>query len=414
MKLKKLKNILKNELSSEEELQSIKRNLSFKKTYLPYIISFSISAVSLIALIFVLCFTYIKIDSVTYLGMSLSKEKTINRRDISLVSNYDYYFDPDSNVIITIDLDNKEQFEILSVTINGYKYNSYEFLDGSNGTNIYLKYNLPAESGKTSIYVDSIKYIDGTNIKESKFIGDREVEIGISYSIPLVEIYNIEKTCTSIKFAINYPIDLELELEVLNNNEVIYSSAVTNFIEINNLAPGTTYNLIIKGEMDLLDGRGLRKIELYNKDISTELPFTYEVISGTNYIELISDYNFKIYLNDKLFNNHITGLEPGVTYKLTLEYVYLGETYYYSFNVKTINTVFSNINLTKLSQSYLLSFTKIEDVLVTEIVVNDEVSFKYIDNGDMKVVCNLADVEEIKTIKVIYSLLNNSYEEVIY
>lgn len=414
MKLKKLKNILKNELSSEEELQSIKRNLTFKKTYLPYIISFSISAVSLIALIFVLCFTYIKIDSVTYLGMSLSKEKTINRRDISLVSNYDYYFDPDSNVIITIDLDNKEQFEILSITINGYKYNSYEFLDGSNGTNIYLKYNLPAESGKTSIYVDSIKYIDGTNIKESKFIGDREVEIGISYSIPLVEIYNIEKTCTSIKFAINYPIDLELELEVLNNNEVVYSSVVTNLIKIDNLAPGTTYNLIIKGEMDLLDGRGLRKIELYNKDISTELPFTYEVISGTNYIEVKTDHSCNIYLNNNLVNNHITGLEPGVTYKLTLEYVYLGETYYYSFNVKTINTVFSNINLTKLSQSYLLSFTKIEDVLVTEIVVNDEVSFKYIDNGDMKVVCNLADVEEIKTIKVIYSLFNTSYEEVIY
>ena len=414
MKLKKLKNILKNELSSEEELQSIKRNLTFKKTYLPYIISFSISAVSLIALIFVLCFTYIKIDSVAYLGMSISKEKTIYKRETGLVSNYDYYFAPDSNVIITIDLDNKEQFEILSVTINGYKYNSYEFLNGSNGTNIYLKYNLPSESGKTSIYIDSIKYIDGTNIKESKFIGDRELEIGITYTMPLVEIYNIEKTCTSIKFAINYPKDLDLELEVLNGNEVIYSSAVTNFIEINNLAPSTTYNIIIKGEMDLLDGLNLRVIELCNKAISTELPFTYEVISGTNYIEVKTDYSCNIYLNNNLVKNHITGLEAGITYELTLEYVYQGKTYYYSFDVKTINRVFTDINLTKLSTSYLLSFTKIEDVLVTEIIVNDELSFKYNDDGNMNVLCNLYDVKKIVSIKVIYSLFNTNYEEVIY
>ncbi len=414
MKLKKLKNILKNELSSEEELQSIKRNLTFKKTYLPYIISFSISAVSLIALIFVLCFTYIKIDSVAYLGMSISKEKTIYKRETGLVSNYDYYFAPDSNVIITIDLDNKEQFEILSVTINGYKYNSYEFLNGSNGTNIYLKYNLPSESGKTSIYIDSIKYIDGTNIKESKFIGDRELEIGITYTMPLVEIYNIEKTCTSIKFAINYPLDLELKLEVLNGNEVIYSSAVTDLIEIANLAPSTEYNIIIKGEIDLLDGLGFREIEFCNKTISTELPFTYTVISGINYIELISDYNFNIYLNDRLVNKYIGGLEAGMTYKLTLEYVYQAKTYYYSFDVKTINRVFTNINLTKLEESYLLSFTKMEDVLVTEIIVNDELSFKYNDDGNMNVLCNLYDVKKIVSIKVIYSLFNTNYEEVIY
>ena len=76
MKRKDLKNSLKFSLTSKEELENIKKDLSFKNRRLPYIIAYGISALSLIALIIVVSITFISKATVSFLNMSLSKEKT--------------------------------------------------------------------------------------------------------------------------------------------------------------------------------------------------------------------------------------------------------------------------------------------------------------------------------------------------
>lgn len=273
MKRKDLKNSLKFSLTSKEELENIKKDLSFKNRRLPYIIAYGISALSLIALIIVVSITFISKATVSFLNMSLSKEKTtINTSNMDFTYSYDYYFAANDNIIITINLDNQEQFEILSVTINDYKYNSYEFLDGSNNHTIYLKYTLPETGGVTSIYVDSIKYIDGTNIKESEFVGDRELEIAIKYDIPQIDIYNIVKTTTTISFSLAYDSYLDIMIQLYNGDTLIYQTVGSNSINIANLEPGTNYTLAITTNFDLLDGLGLREIELLREDITTDLP----------------------------------------------------------------------------------------------------------------------------------------------
>lgn len=414
MKRKDLKNSLKFSLTSKEELENIKKDLSFKNRRLPYIIAYGISVLSLIALIIVVSITFISKATVSFLNMSLSKEKTtINTSNMDFTYSYDYYFAANDNIIITINLDNQEQFEILSVTINDYKYNSYEFLDGSNNHTIYLKYTLPEKGGVTSIYVDSIKYIDGTNIKESEFVGDRELEIAIKYDIPQIDIYNIVKTTTTISFSLAYDSSLDIMIQLYNGDTLIYQTVGSNSINIANLEPGTNYTLAITTNFDLLDGLGLREIELLREDITTDLPFTYSIISGIDYIDIITDYDIVVYLNGQIVDKHLTNLSPNTNYHLIFEYEYNGKTYQYNLITNTINSVFYDCNLTKLSNGYVLSFKKAEEVKVTEIIVNSDKVFNYSDDGSLEVVCMLKDIENIEEIKVRYQLLDNYYEEVL-
>ena len=81
---------------------------------------------------------------------------------------------------ITIHFDNPEQYEILSFTINGIKYGSHMFLEGSDMEDLTVEYTVPEDAeGVLECTIDAIKYIDGTKIKDVKIGGDQTVRIQI-------------------------------------------------------------------------------------------------------------------------------------------------------------------------------------------------------------------------------------------
>ncbi|MBQ8439799.1 MAG: peptidoglycan DD-metalloendopeptidase family protein [Clostridia bacterium] len=81
-------------------------------------------------------------------------------------------------VHITIHFDNPKQYEILSFTINGIKYGSHMFLQGSNMENLTVEYDVPADAeGILECTIDAIKYVDGTQIKDVKIGGDQTIQI---------------------------------------------------------------------------------------------------------------------------------------------------------------------------------------------------------------------------------------------
>ena len=50
------------------------------------------------------------------------------------------YANPKEEIVVTVQIDNPKSFEILSFTLNGRLYQSYEFLEGSNSTQILVKF----------------------------------------------------------------------------------------------------------------------------------------------------------------------------------------------------------------------------------------------------------------------------------
>ena len=67
----------------------------------------------------------------------------------------------------------------LKFTLNGKKYSSYMFEEGSDMETLVLKYNVGSESGIQEYTIDAIKYIDGTDIKDVIMDGDKTVLAGV-------------------------------------------------------------------------------------------------------------------------------------------------------------------------------------------------------------------------------------------
>ena len=68
-----------------------------------------------------------------------------------------YYAVPNQTVYITVHISNPDNFEILSFTLNGKKYSSYMFEDGSDMENLILKVNIGDVSGVVEYTIDAIK-----------------------------------------------------------------------------------------------------------------------------------------------------------------------------------------------------------------------------------------------------------------
>jgi len=86
------------------------------------------------------------------------------------VKNQDIYF--------TVNLDNPDDFVILSFTLNGEKFQSFQFEYGSTGQKLILKKNV--ESAGTFEYtIDAIQYVDNQAVKNVKMKGDKTVKIKV-------------------------------------------------------------------------------------------------------------------------------------------------------------------------------------------------------------------------------------------
>ena len=91
-----------------------------------------------------------------------------------------YYAMKNEDIYIYVHISNPDGFEILSFTINGVKYSSYMFEDGSDLETLILKYNVGDVNGLQEYTIDAIKYVDGEKIKDVKMEGDRTVEVYVN------------------------------------------------------------------------------------------------------------------------------------------------------------------------------------------------------------------------------------------
>ena len=97
---------------------------------------------------------------------------------LQVISSADkiYYADKNQDIYITIKLSNPDSYEIMSFTLNGNKYSSYMFEQGSDMENLILKHNVGNAAGIVDYTIDAIKYIDGTDIKDVIMDGDKTVK----------------------------------------------------------------------------------------------------------------------------------------------------------------------------------------------------------------------------------------------
>jgi len=230
--------------------------------------------------------------AISLLGKHNGKDDQKNRRPvvdivkdsltIDTESEYLYYSKPNEDIYITVHVNNPGEFEILSFTLNGVKYSSYMFEEGSDLENLVLKINVGDAEGVVEYTIDAIKYVEGTEIKDVLMEGDKTVSVAITPDAPTAEVTDITVGISDISFnaALNDEKDLvntsgEDYFAVICNNEtivdkqIISSKGKTN-ISFTGLDPETSYRYAIIGVYDAIDGNGKCIHVLHEEEFTTQ------------------------------------------------------------------------------------------------------------------------------------------------
>ena len=267
---------------------------------------------------------------------------------------------------ITVHINNPDNFEIVSFTLNGKKYSSYMFEEGSDMENLVLKCDPKDQKGIVEYTIDAIKYIDGTEIKDVRMDGNRTIRVGL-YSEELlanvdVKDEKISYDWVSFSYSLTDPAGL-----VANNGNKVYARIYAqeklvgeillevdkeNTVEFNGLEAETKYKYAVEAEYDTLDGNGIVAHELYSKEVTTQsiltvsdgakakdavnFSFVWNTAAQDNSIIAISIYKGETKVKDVLPNaTSVDGLLADNKYTLVVEYSNKGKLYTLSKDIKT-------------------------------------------------------------------------------
>lgn len=226
-----------------------------------------------------------------------------------------YYAKANEDIFVTILIDNPDQYEIVSFTLNDKKYSSYMFEKGSDMEHLILKVDVGSAIGFKSYTIDAIKYIDKTEIKDVLMNGDKSIEIGVgSDNLVNLNVQNTNAELTSISF----DCALEDDHSIISNSNgyvkaVLYDGENLIFKELeignekvvfDNLKQDTLYQLSIIGYFDDLTGSGKTLNTLYSEVIYTNAIVLFDNIDIT---QSSASWDFLWY--DKHLYKEITKLE---------------------------------------------------------------------------------------------------------
>lgn len=283
-------------------------------------------------------------------------ENEINSSLNVVGSVYDvYYAQPNEDIYIYIHIDNPDNYEIMSFTLNGKKYSNYMFEAGSDMETIILKYNVGSNSGIVEYTIDAIKYIDGTAIKDVVINGNKTVMAGIRTTNQVAaSATNMNISANSVSFDVNIKDNDNLaefsggcfKAVLYDGDNIIDEIDLvkgTNSIKFENLKTNTLYQYAIVGYYDNLSGSGFGMNVLYKDAFYTESVVLFDnVVLGQDSVDFTFLWNedatsknitsLKLYKDGKLEKelstsaNKITGLLSNNTYVLVAEYSNAGNT----------------------------------------------------------------------------------------
>jgi hypothetical protein len=205
-----------------------------------------------------------------------------------------YYANPKEDVYITVHIENPDQYEILSFTLNGKKYSSYMLEEGSDMENLVLKVNVGDVEGIVEYTIDAIKYVDGTEIKDVKMEGDQTVKIGVKPKKGVsVKIEKETFDYDTISFTAMLSdskklIELfegKVEAVLYTDGELVARKdlAVNGSTEVvfDDLHSGIEYQYAIVAHYDPLDGKGFGSYILQQKAILLEAGILFDNVEIT-------------------------------------------------------------------------------------------------------------------------------------
>ncbi|MBQ9797919.1 MAG: M23 family metallopeptidase [Clostridia bacterium] len=201
-----------------------------------------------------------------------------------------YYANPNEDIYVSVHIDNPRQFEILSFTLNGVKYQSFMFEEGSDSETLVLKLNVGEIVGMTEYTIDAIKYVDGTEIKDVRMEGERTVRVGVCpEEQPTAEMTDVTQDLFGIGFTASVTDPLSLIADcagtvyaiVYDGAQIVAEQSLRlesgTELHFDGLLSGYEYEVAVVAFYDALDGKGFTGHVLSKQSITTTPAATLKV-----------------------------------------------------------------------------------------------------------------------------------------
>ena len=331
---------------------------------------------------------------------SVSIENKISSTlDVIASDQIEYYAEQNQDIFIAVKLSNPDNFEILSFTLNGIHYQSYQFQNGSDGQNLILKRNVGSSIGVMDYTIDAIKYVDGTIIKDVLIEGNKTIKAGvrtsgmtgmsisnevigldqISFDAYLTDTYSLIDLSSGYAKAVLY-----------DGREIVKTQNIqkgSNNISFTGLMPNKKYQYAVYAYFDNLSGSSfgptlnvMKKNAFYTKMIvlfdNDEIEITKDSISfDFSWADEATDkiiYSLELYLDGyfvkTLTGNIATTLLSNNEYEIIATYKNLqnqNETiklFATTYAKETPSIIISNVVPTTDSVSFALNITDVDAV----------------------------------------------------
>ena len=351
-------------------------------------------------------------------------------------ANTIYYATPNQDIYINIHINNPDDFEIMSFTLNGKKYSSYMFESGSDMETIVLKYNVGAVGGIVEYTIDAIKYVDGTEIKDVVIDGNQTVKAGIKTENQVAaNIKDVTIGTNSLSFAATVK-DNDALIELSNGalKAVLYDgfsivaqkdiSLGDNAVTFDKLKTNTLYQYAVVGYYDDLSGNGFKMNVLYKDAFYTDSIVLFDNIEVSNTsisfdflwnenhqdkeIFAIKLYKDDVYIHSvDLSEKSIGKLLSNTTYKLVAEYRNGDNTEKINLEFTTLSSMAPQISIvnptkTQTSVGFEISESDTDNVgSVTKIELVHPCGTIVADSLDQRVFTNLLS-NNAYTVRVTY------------
>ena len=347
-----------------------------------------------------------------------------------------YYAEPNQDIYINIHIDNPDNFEIMSFTLNGKKYSTYMFEEGSDMETIVLKYNVGEGAGIVEYTIDAIKYIDGTEIKDVIIDGNKTVMAGIKTQHQVsANISGVDIGTNSLAFMADVKDNYALvEFSSGTLKAVLYDGfnivaekdlqVGENSVSFDNLKTNTLYQYAVVGYYDDLSGDGFGMRVLYKDAFYTNSVVLFDNITvGQDGISFDFYWDaehqnkslstLKLYKENKLVRDldvdasSIGELLSNNAYKLVAEYQNGDETESISIEFTTLakatpEILIINPTKTQTSVGFEISETDADNVgAVTKIELVHASGTVLADSLDQRAFANLLS-NNAYTVKVSY------------
>lgn len=226
-------------------------------------------------------------------GKKTIEEKINEEIDVGEQITIDYTADVNEYIYAITKIKNSSGKAISSITINGQRYTSNLFEDGSTKEKLILKLNVGNQSQIKNYKLEKIKYIDGDSAKDITITGDIEklVKVGNLFSVTH-QLSNLNVTDSSISFSFNLTDNSSLIsnthgslLAVLYDGNSITKKTLAvgmQNVTFDNLNENTMYQYAVVATYDKLDGQGKKNYILTKDSVTTNesLVSSYTITKG--------------------------------------------------------------------------------------------------------------------------------------